>query len=244
MVLPSLKDRNGSEKLPPVASAPPIGGRKPVKPSVPRMTLKEQLAAFPAASVAVQVTVLVPIGKLEPEGGTHTKVAPGQLSEATGAGYVTGASGAGLHEAVTLPGQVIRGASPSTTITLKEQLAVLPAPSVAMQFTVFVPFWKKLPPAGLQTMPAVPQLSLAVAENGTRAPHWPGSVPMVIGLGQWGIGATVSLTVTVKLQVAVLSVSDAVQFTVVVPLGKGDPLGGVQVAVNVPAQASLAVTIP
>jgi len=86
MVLPSLKARNGSAKLPPVASAPPIGGRNPVKPNVPRVIEKEQVAMFPEVSVAVQLTIVVPIGNKEPEGGLHTKVEPGQLSKATGAG--------------------------------------------------------------------------------------------------------------------------------------------------------------
>ena len=37
---------------------------------------------FAAASVAVHVTVVVPTGKVDPLAGTHTIVAPGQLSEA------------------------------------------------------------------------------------------------------------------------------------------------------------------
>jgi hypothetical protein len=47
---------------------------------------KEQVAMFPEVSVAVQLTIVVPIGNKEPEGGLHTKVEPGQLSKATGAG--------------------------------------------------------------------------------------------------------------------------------------------------------------
>ena len=45
-------------------------------------TEKEQVAVLPEASVAVQVTVVVPGGKGEPDGGTQTTVTPGQLSEA------------------------------------------------------------------------------------------------------------------------------------------------------------------
>ena len=44
------------------------------------VTVNEQLAVFPEASVAVQTTVVVPFGKLEPGGGLHKKVTPGQLS--------------------------------------------------------------------------------------------------------------------------------------------------------------------
>jgi hypothetical protein len=47
-------------------------------------TRKLQVAVLPAASVAVQVTVVVPTGKQEPEGGLQVTVAPEQLSVAAG----------------------------------------------------------------------------------------------------------------------------------------------------------------
>jgi hypothetical protein len=50
------------------------------------VTVNEQLAVLAAASVAVQLTVVVPSGKLEPEAGTQAVVTPGQLSVAVGAG--------------------------------------------------------------------------------------------------------------------------------------------------------------
>lgn len=51
-----------------------------------------------------------------------------------------------------------------------------------------------------------------------------------------------SFTVTVKLHELVLpNVSDAAQFTVVVPFGKAVPEAGVQVTVRGPSQTSLAV---
>ena len=46
------------------------------------VTENEHVPVFPTASVAVHVTVVVPTGKVEPDAGTHTIVAPGQLSEA------------------------------------------------------------------------------------------------------------------------------------------------------------------
>jgi hypothetical protein len=52
--------------------------------------VKEQVAVLALASVAVQVSVVVPTGKLEPEGGLQTTVTPGQLSLATGVLNVTG----------------------------------------------------------------------------------------------------------------------------------------------------------
>jgi len=47
-------------------------------------TLNEQLAVFPEVSVAVHVTVVTPVGKHEPDGGEHTNVTPGQLSDTVG----------------------------------------------------------------------------------------------------------------------------------------------------------------
>ena len=50
-------------------------------------TLKEQSAVFPATSVARNVTVETPTGKLDPLawlGGTKATVAPGQLSDGVG----------------------------------------------------------------------------------------------------------------------------------------------------------------
>ena len=53
---------------------------------MPTVTVKEHVAVFPTASVAVHVTVVVPSGKTDPEAGTQTVVVPGQLSETVGAG--------------------------------------------------------------------------------------------------------------------------------------------------------------
>ena len=44
--------------------------------------MKLQLFVLADASVAVQVTVVMPGGRHEPDGGTHATVTPGQLSEA------------------------------------------------------------------------------------------------------------------------------------------------------------------
>jgi len=43
-----------------------------------------QVAVFPDVSVAVQVTVVVPFAKVEPEAGEQLVVTPGQLSLAVG----------------------------------------------------------------------------------------------------------------------------------------------------------------
>ncbi len=49
------------------------------------VTVNEQAAVLPDPSVAVHVTVVVPLVNVEPEAGVHTTLAPGQLSVAVGA---------------------------------------------------------------------------------------------------------------------------------------------------------------
>jgi len=59
------------------------------------------------------------------------------------------------------PWHCATGASASLTVTVKVQVAVLSAASVAVQFTVVVPFWKKLPLGGVQLVTGSGQLSVA-----------------------------------------------------------------------------------
>ena len=61
-----------------------LGGQVSVQ--VATVTVKLQLAVLPDISVAMQVTVVVPRGKVEPEGGLHAVDTPGQLSAAVGGG--------------------------------------------------------------------------------------------------------------------------------------------------------------
>jgi len=61
-------------------------GQVTIGPSVSRtVTVKLQLFAFPLVSVAVQVTVLVPLAKVVPLAGLQSTLTPGQLSVAAGA---------------------------------------------------------------------------------------------------------------------------------------------------------------
>ena len=48
------------------------------------VTAKLQVFVLPARSAAVQVTEVVPVPKLDPEGGLQLTVTPGQLSVAAG----------------------------------------------------------------------------------------------------------------------------------------------------------------
>jgi hypothetical protein len=49
------------------------------------VTVKLQLAVLPEPSVAVHVTTVMPLAKVEPDGGLQEAVEPGQLSPTVGA---------------------------------------------------------------------------------------------------------------------------------------------------------------
>ena len=53
------------------------------------VTLNEQALTFPAASVAVQVTDVIPTGKAVPGGMLYETLTPGQLSLAVAAKFTT-----------------------------------------------------------------------------------------------------------------------------------------------------------
>ncbi len=117
--------------------------------TVSTVTVKLQLAVLPEVSVAVQVTVVVPIGKVELEAGLQTKPTPGQLSETTGAKVALAPAGQ-VGSVTMLAGQVMAGGCVSLTVTVNIQLAVWLEVSVAVQVTVVVPFGNVDPDAGLQ----------------------------------------------------------------------------------------------
>ena len=103
--------------------------------------------AEPAEFVAVQVTVVVPTEKVDPEGGVQVTVAP---LVAVGVGYVTTPPVEVVAVTVILIGQVIVGgcvAGVSVTVKLHE---ADPTEFVAVQFTVVVPMGKVEPDGGVQ----------------------------------------------------------------------------------------------
>ena len=127
------------------------------------------------------------------------------------------------------------------TVTMKLQFAVCPDVSVAVQLTVVAPIGNADPEGGEQATVTPGQLSLAPVEYVTVAVHTPGPAIVLMLPGQVMVGFSLSLTVTVKLQLAVwLDVSAAVHVTVVVPLLKDEPEEGEQLAVT-PGQLSVAV---
>ena len=131
----------------------------------------------------------------------------------------------------------------SVTVTAKLPLAVLPCASAAEQVTVVVPTENANPEDGMQTGTITPSTtSAAVAVNMTAVPAPVASVVMLAGSVR--TGALGSVTVTVKLELALLPcASVAVHVTVVTPTGKSLPDAGVQTGVTGPSMASAAVAV-
>ena len=104
------------------------------------VTVKLQVLVRPTASVAVEVTVVVPFGKVDPEAGVELMVTvPGQLSVAVTVNVTTAPHVPGSVDRTIFAGQVIVGGVTSFTRTVNEQVAVLPASSVAVHITVVPP---------------------------------------------------------------------------------------------------------
>ena len=133
--------------------------------------VKLHVPIFDALSETLQLTVVVPRTKLDPDGGTQVGVpTPGQLSLTVRAEYVTVAlpEPDGFSVVIIFEGQVIDGCSKSLMVT--EKLHV--GPAVVEQFTVVDPTAKNDPDAGTHvTVPQVPTVD--GAEYDTFAPHCP-----------------------------------------------------------------------
>ena len=109
------------------------------------VTLNEQEAVLPAASVTMKVLTVVPTGKAEPEGRPAIWVvtAPGQLSVPIGAVQFTIAEHCpDAADCVMLPGQLITGVSVSTIVTVYEHVVETPQVFVAVYVTVVTPILK------------------------------------------------------------------------------------------------------
>ena len=85
------------------------------------VTVKLQLAMLPLLSLAVQLTIVVPVTKMLPLAGVHVTLVTVQLSLVPGAGQVTTWLHATVVLVTTLAGQVMLGFSESATVTLKLQ---------------------------------------------------------------------------------------------------------------------------
>src|SRR5512140_2304476 len=95
------------------------------------VTVKLQLSLFPAASVATQSTGVTPLGKTDPDAGVAVTVTPGQLSVAATWKFTVAEQLAESTSVTMFAGQITAGFSLSFTVTVKEQLSLFPAASVA-----------------------------------------------------------------------------------------------------------------
>ena len=130
------------------------------------VTVNEQVAVFPDASVAIAVTVVVPFGKVDPDAGLATTATPGQLSLAVTVKLTTAEQRFAAAGTLIFAGHVITGGWVSFTVTVNEQLDEFPAASLTPQVTVVVPLGKVDPDAGLQVgLPTPGQLSLTAGEG-------------------------------------------------------------------------------
>src|SRR5439155_1042791 len=132
----------------------------------------------------------------------------------------------------------------SVTVTVKEAAPLLPFVSAAVQFTGVAPSGKVDALAGVHVTGRGPSTrSVAVAVKLNTAP-----VALVASTvafaGTVTTGPVVSVTVTVNDAAPLLPLASvAVQWTVVGPSGKVDPLAGVQVTGRDPSTTSLAVAV-
>ena len=206
------------------------------------VTVKVHVLLLPLLSRAVLVTVVVPRGKANPLAGALEMLVTAQLSVAVTMKVTLLEQAPGGAFTVRFAGQVITGGWVSFTMTVKEQVLLLPLLSRAVLVTMVLPSGKAKPLAGLLETLVTAQLSVAVTLNVTMLVHAPGAVFPVRFAGQVMAGGCVSFTVTVKVQVLELPrVSRAVLVTVVVPRGKAKPLAGI-LERFVTVQLSLAAT--
>ncbi len=138
----------------PVASKVCVAGAVPEGAVVSTITTSEEVVAvFPAPSVAVQTTVVVP---RENEVGVYEIVGDAVTSSVEVARVRVGVVVVPVASNVCVEGAVIEGAPLSLTMTENEEVAVFPEESVTEQLTVVVPIAKSEVEVGEQVGVSVP----------------------------------------------------------------------------------------
>src|SRR5262245_30421324 len=211
------------------------------------LTLNDADAELLCASVAVQLTVVSPMGNVDPEAGAQfTATDPSTRSLAVGFEYVTSAPDADVASTEMSAGTpAMDGGVVSWTVILKDLLAELPCESVALHSTVVCPIANVEPEAGAQLklvalspVSSAGAVSLTIARDAAVA-------SAVMSAGTVITGGVVSASgVTVTLNDAdpeLLCASDAPQLTVVSPIGNVDPDASKQLTATGPSTSSLAV---
>jgi len=192
------------------------------------------VTVFPKVSLAVQVTVVVPVGK---DSGASLEKVNAQLSLTVGLPNII------VQESETISGGGIRlGGASSFTVTNCVERVVFPAASVTVHVTVVVPIGKFT--GALFEIEAIVQLSPVIgAPSATPdAVQASKSVVTVTSAGAVLRGAIVSETVTSWVAETVLpSASETCQTTAVIPREK--TAGALLVGIK-PPQLSVALATP
>jgi hypothetical protein len=205
------------------------------------VTVNKAEPVLPCVSIAVQVTVVVPSGNVEPLAGLQlTGRAPSTLSVAD-AEYVNTAPVGPVPSTVAFVGTVRTGGAVSLTVTVNEAEPVLPCVSAAVQVTVVTPIGNVEPLAGAQLTGRAPStLSVADTKYVKTAPFGP-MASIVAFAGTVMAGGVMSVTATVnEAEPRLPCVSAAVQVTVVTPIGNVEPLAGLQLTGRAPSTLSMA----
>ena len=153
---------------------------------------------LPRVSLALHDTVFGPSGNVAPAAGTHvTGRVPSTRSVATGLVKVMTAPLGPVASAVTFDAAPNDGPVVSWTVIENEPFAMLPAVSVAEQFTIVVPSAKVEPDAGRQVTAGIAGFaSVAVAVKETVRPAAPVASTVRLA-GRFSVGGVVSHEITV-----------------------------------------------
>src|ERR1041385_6249098 len=207
------------------------------------VTVKLHTLLLPLASVATEMTVLVPSENSDPDGGVETTVRFVSHASLAVTVKTPGVPPGPEHSRTRLLEQTICGRVVSRTVTVKLHTLLLPLASVATEMTVLVPSENSDPDGGVETtVKFVSQASLAVTVKMPGVPAGPAHSKTRL-LEQVMAGAVVSRTVTVKLHTLLLPLASvATETTVLVPSENREPDGGLETMVRFVSQASLAVT--
>src|SRR5712664_1573439 len=208
------------------------------------VTVNDAAVWLPCASVAPQVTVVAPNGKVAPLAGVQlVAIGPSSTSVAD-AVKVNTAPAALVASAVAFAGTVTTGPVVSVTVTVNVFVPTLPCASVALHVTVVAPNGNVAPLAGVQLVATAPSnVSVAEAVKVNTAPA--ALVASTVAFaGTVTTGPVVSVTVTVNVLVPMLAwLSIALHVTVVAPNGKVAPLAGVQRTATLPSSRAVAEAV-
>jgi len=180
------------------------------------VTMEDAEPRLPAASVTVQVTVVVPNRKVEPDAGEQVEGRdPLTMSVAVAENVATAPVGPVASRVTGNPDIDTSGGVVSRTVTVEDAEPTLPATSMAVHLTVVIPIGKVVPEGREQDAVSDPlTISVADAEKVATAPLGPVASRVVGSPNIVTTGGVVSTTVTMKLVCALLpEKSVAVQMT-------------------------------